>query len=336
MATLADVAARAGVSISAVSRVLRDAPGARVGADTRRRIHAVAAELGYRPNAAARALKSARTGVVALIVPDLTNALFTELMRGVEERAAECGYSVLLARAEGMDRPRETLDRLFGEGRIDGVIIQVGDAIDLDELRAVVDGTLPAVLVNSRRGDAVGSIVLDDEAASATAVHHLVELGHRRIGFAGGLPTNDAARRREAGFRSAMSAARLPVDERWVSALGYEPRQGRAAIAALVGGPPRPTAVVVANVNAALGALLEARTRGIRVPEDLSLVAVHDSWPAEITWPPLTCVRMPLRRLGADAVNAILERLAGGPVRHRVTSDPPPVLELRGSTAPPL
>ena len=109
MSTLSDVAALAGVSISAVSRVLSDAPSARVSAETRERIHAAAKQLDYRPNFVARALKFSRTNVIALVVPDLTNALFTELMHGVEEEAARRGYMVLLARAEGMPEGEESI-----------------------------------------------------------------------------------------------------------------------------------------------------------------------------------------------------------------------------------
>ncbi|MGN6327160.1 LacI family DNA-binding transcriptional regulator [Pseudolysinimonas sp.] len=336
MATLADVAARAGVSISAASRVLSNAPDARVGEGTRRRIQEAAAELGYRPNSAARALKSARSEVVALVVPDLTNAIFSELMRGVETRAAELGYLVLLARAEGMERGDEALGRLLGEGRVDGVVVQVGDAMDLDGYRDVLAGRVPAVLVNSRRGADVASVILDDQAATRRAVEHLVALGHGRIAYAGGLPGNDSAARRAEGFAEGMAAADLPVDARLVTDLGYTPQQGREAIARLLeAGSPPPTAVVVANVNAALGALLEARTRGLRVPEELSLVAVHDAWPAENTWPPLTTVRMPLYELGVAAMDGVYARIRRGELVHTVVRDPAPRLVVRGSTAPP-
>jgi LacI family transcriptional regulator len=335
MATLSDVAARAGVSISAVSRVLSNAPSARVSGETRRRIQEAAAELGYRPNFAARALKFSRTNVVALVVPDLTNAIFTELMRGVETRAHELGYMVLLARAESIEPGSEAIARLIGEGRVDGVLVQVGDAMDEDDLRSLLDGGVPAVLVNSRRSGHLGSVILDDASASRVAVEHLVELGHTRIALVNGLTTTDSAERRGAGFRAAMEAAGLPVPEELVTNFGYEPRQGRDAMRTLAQLAERPTAIVVANVNAAIGLLLEARILGLHVPEELSIVAVHDAWTAENTWPPLTTVRMPLFELGQLGMTAMVERITSGVVTDLVVGDPAPALVVRESTAPP-
>jgi len=334
MATLSDVAARAGVSISAVSRVLSNAPSARVSGETRQRIQDAAAELGYRPNFAARALKFSRTNVVALVVPDLTNAIFTELMRGVETRAHELGYMVLLARAESIEPGSEAIARLIGEGRVDGVLVQVGDAMDEADVRSLLDGGVPAVLVNSRRSTHQGSVILDDASGARIAVKHLVALGHRRIALINGLDTTDTAQRRGAGFRSAMAAAGLEVPVDYVTGLGYEPRQGREAMRVLAALSEPPTAVVVANANAALGALLEARILGLHVPHDLSMVAIHDAWTAENTWPPLTTVRMPLYELGRQSMTAMVERITGGAISDRVVDDPAPVLVERESTAP--
>ena len=336
MATLSDVAARAGVSVSAVSRVLSDAPSARVSAETRARIHAVARELDYRPNFAARALKFARTNVIALVVPDLTNAIFTELMHGVEEEAARRGYMVLLARAEGMPEGEESIPRLIGEGRVDGALVQVGDNMRPEDLRTLIDGKLPVVFINTLPLGHVGSVALEDERGIRMATEHLIDLGHSRIGFISGTTVTDTAIRRGKGFATAMHAAGLPVPEGFVTALGYEPRQGREALRLLMKHTEPPTAVVVANVNAALGALLEARTLGLRVPEDLSIVAMHDAWTAENAWPPLTTVRMPLHELGTHAMSAIFERITQGTVIDEVVSEPAPVLVIRESTAPPF
>jgi LacI family transcriptional regulator len=335
MANLSDVAKVAGVSISAVSRVLSNAPSARVSDETRQRIHEAARELDYRPNFAARALKFSRTNVVALVVPDLTNAIFTELMRGVEEEAQAHGYMVLLARAEGMPPGEESIPRLVGEGRVDGVLVQVGDNMREEDLTTLLGGRVPAVLINSTHRGHVGSVALEDERAARVAVGHLVGLGHTRIGLLNGVPEADTAVRRGIGFRAAMAEAGLRVEEGLVTTLGYEPRQGREALRELAASHARPTAVVVANVNAALGALLEARVLGIRVPEELSIVAIHDAWTAETTWPPLTTVRMPLYELGRNAMRAIYELITQGKVEDITVTDPPPELIVRGSTAPP-
>lgn len=335
MATLGDVAELAGVSISAVSRVLSNAPSARVSPETRQRIHDAARELDYRPNFAARALKFSRTNVVALVVPDLTNAIFTELMRGVEEEAQASGYMVLLARAEGMPPGEESIPRLIGEGRVDGVLVQVGDNMRPEDLTTLLGGKVPAVLINSTHRGHVGSVALEDASAARIAVEHLVRLGHTRVGLINGLPQTDTATRRGIGFRAAMEDAGLAIDESFVTTLGYEPHQGRAALRALAALPERPTAIFVANVNAALGVLLESRVLGIRVPEDLSIVAIHDAWTAETTWPPLTTVRMPLYEMGRLAMKALFERITQGTIEDLVVTKPAPELIVRGSTAPP-
>lgn len=334
MATLSDVAALAGVSVSAVSRVLSDAPAARVSVATRQRILDAAHQLGYRPNFAARALKSSRTDVIGLVVPDLTNAIFTELMRGVEDEALGRQYLVLLAREETMPG-LEWIDRLVGEGRVDGVIVQVGDEIARARLDALINGSTPVVLVNSSRGGRASSVALPDELAVRLAVEHLVSLGHRRIGLLNGSPQSDTAARRGRGFVAAMSEAGLEVDSTLVTALGYTVEQGREALRAVLDAGQPPSAVVVANVNAGFGVLIEARVRGVAVPEGLSVVAIHDVWTADSTWPPLTTVRMPLYELGRAAVGALSDLLRGGDPVDLLVSEPSPILIRRESTAPP-
>ena len=148
-ATLGDVAARAGVSISAVSRVLSNAPSARVSEATRQRIVDAASELHYRPNFAGRALKSARTQVIGLVVPDLTNALFTELMHGGEDEAAARGYTLLLGRADDVRPGGEVIGRLIGENRVDGMVVQVGDSVPTAGLGSLLESGAPIVLINS-------------------------------------------------------------------------------------------------------------------------------------------------------------------------------------------
>jgi LacI family transcriptional regulator len=191
------------------------------------------------------------------------------------------------------------------------------------------------VLVNSRRDGHVGSVILDDSASTRVAVDYLAGLGHTRIGLINGFPTTDTAQRRGDGFRDAMLKAGLDVRAEYETSLGYEPKQGREALRQLLTLDEPPTAVVVANVNAALGALLEARILGLRVPEQLSLVAVHDAWPAENTWPPLTTVRMPLYELGRASMRAMVDRISSEKMGDQVVTDPAPELIVRESAAPP-
>jgi len=202
-----------------------------------------------------------------------------------------------------------------------------------EDLTSILTGRVPAVLINSRREDHVGSVILPDEVGVAVAVNHLVGLGHTSIGLVNGLPTSDSAERRRTGFEQAMAAVGLPVNPDFVTALGYDPEQGRAAMRVVGALPARPTALVVANVNAALGLLVEARARGIHVPNELSIVAIHDAWTAAIAWPPLTTVRMPLYELGKRSMAAIVDRIRSNSIDDVVVANPAPVLVLRQSTA---
>lgn len=334
MTTLSDVARRAGVSVSAVSRVLRDAPGSGVSPQTRKRIKAAALELNYRPNFAGRALKSSRTDVIALVAPDLTNAFLTDLILGVEEEVARRGYMLLLGRSEDLEPGGDMINRLLGERRVDGMLIQVGDTTSHEQLHELVRADLPVIFVNSVDAGERSGVVLQDEEGARIATQHLVDLGHRRIGFLGGLPTTYTAKRRLAGFRATMRSAGLDLNSAWMTDRGYRPQQGRDALRHVMSQSERPTALVVANVNAAIGALKEAREFGPAVPADLSIVTIHDAWTAENTWPSLTAVRMPMYDLGKAAVAALHNRLHKLPSQSHVVTDPPPLLMRRESTRP--
>ncbi len=335
MATLGDVAARSGVSISAVSRVLSNHKSARVSEVTRARILQAARDLNYRPNFAGRALKSARTQVIGLVVPDLTNALFTDLLDGAESEARDRGYTVLLGRTDGQQPRGEVVAGLIGEGRVDGMVVQVGDGVDPASFGDLFDSPAPIVLINSSYPGHVGSVALDDRTGARLATEHLLELGHRRIAFANGLPESFTAERRRVGYHDALGSAGLSAPPELETRWGYTAESGRVALRQLMALPDAPTGLVMANVNAAVGALAEARLLGVGVPTDLSVVAVHDSWTAENTWPPLTAVKMQFHAMGRTAVSAVLRRIETGEMADEVIADPAPELVVRESTAAP-
>lgn len=334
MATLSDVAGRAGVSVSTASRVLTDAPSARVSGETRERIRRAARELEYRPNPAGRALRSARSDVVALVVPDLMNAIFVELVRGVEDAAIQHDYLVLMGRTEDIEPGGERARKLLENGRVDALLLQQGDRPVADDALGGFGATKPVVRINSAQAGAPGSATMPDDVGARLAVRHLVELGHERIAYAGGLPENPTSARRKDGFLAEMARAGLEADPDLMTSFGYTAPDGeRAAVALLSHGEP-PTAVFVANVNAAVGLLAEARRRGVGVPDGLSVVAMHDSWTAQNAWPPLTAVKMPWYELGRSAFEEAYRRINGGAPRALVVGDPAPQLLVRESTAP--
>jgi LacI family transcriptional regulator len=329
VARLVDIAQAAGVSVGLVSRVLNEDPVARATPETRQRILKAASDLGYRPNYAARALKFSRTDTISLVVPDLTNAMFTELMRGVEDESGALGYTVLLGRSESLTN-QDQISQLLDQGRVDGFLLQARDDESTQSLTALI-GSSPVVLINGRLDTHPGSVMIDDRAASGTAIDYLLVRGHRDIGLINGLRSSLTARLREEGYREALQRAGIRPVEAWITHLGYRALDAGPALAQIMQNGDRPSAVVVANVNAALGVLTRARELGLGVPEDLSVIAIHDAWTCDHTWPPLTTVRMPLYDLGARAVRTLHDRLRGSVGVDSVVDTVAPLVVERAS-----
>lgn len=330
--TLKEVAGRAGVSVSVASRALSGDPDARLAAETVQRVRSAAAQLNYLPDHRARALRSAKSGALGLVVPSVTNSIFAELFAGVQEAAAREGMTVLLAQVDG-DRP-QTLAGIVGHGRVDGAIVQRPETLSDRALLQLLSAGPPAVLFNSRLAGRVGSVTLADAEGAAVATKHVIALGHRRIAFIGGTRVHDAARRRRSGFIAAMHSAGLTVDPDLDVEAGWEAEAGARAATRLVDLPQPPTALVVASVNAALGATAAVQEAGVDVPGEMCVVAVQDTGFAAYFSPALTVVRMPLREAGAAAASMLLGHLRGNALRDITVDTPAPTLVVRRSTAP--
>lgn len=330
--TLAQVAMRAGVDRSVASRALNGDRKARMTPATRERIIAAAQELGYRPNAAARGLRTSIAGIVGLAIPDFANPVYAEIIKGAEQ-AANHGDRLLLTGSLGDERQVAAyLDRLV-PGRIDGLLLAAGE-ID-SSVRLRLDSLdLPWLLVNRRGKDVSRTLTLDDANGARLGTEHLLELGHRRIALIRGPEWADTSHRRETGFRAAMLAAGIPVDERLVNSTDYSYEAGARAMLRLLHSNDPPTGVVVANIAPAVGALHAAgAVSGIEVPRDCSVVAIHDLPIAEHSFPPLTTVRMPLEELGRRAVELLWQTGQDETVDEICTQ--PMQLIIRRSTAPP-
>ena len=256
-------------------------------------------------------------------------------MSGATDAAEEEDYTLLIGRSDRITQGSDTLRRLAGEGRVDGFVLQRSDDVSDQALESLVANDARFVLVTSRTPGRRGSVILDDVAGARLATEHLIALGHTRIALVGGIPSSDLSRRREQGYALALHEAGLRRRENLVRRLGHSPEMAAEAIESLAAGVPRPTAVVVANVNGAIGALTALRRLGIDVPEDMSVVAYHDEWVADHTWPPLTTVKMPYYEVGAQAVRSLVAQLRGSPAEDIVVDHPPPRLVPRSSTGPP-
>jgi LacI family transcriptional regulator len=336
VANLKDVARQAGVDPSTASRVLRDDPGQQVRPETRQRILDAARELRYRPNALARGLRTRRTDTLGLIIPSLDNLGFADVTHGIQTAAAAAGKMVVVVEADAVAGARNGVyERLIGDGRLDGLMVAFA-SVDDEQAAQLRDAQIPLVVVSGRNPGTPGSVVVDDERGSRAAVEHLVGLGHRRIGYLGLDADTDTARRLLSGYGSSMARAGIRIDPRWLAAGPPTERGGRAAVQAVLratAGDP-PTALFVANLMSALGALAALTDAGLSVPRDVSLVTFNDHPFAAHTAPSLTTIRMPNFRMGQEAVRMLLGAFAGEAVRDVLLDEAPEVV-VRGSTGAP-
>jgi LacI family transcriptional regulator len=330
--TLTDVARHATVDTSVVSRVINNDPILNIRDETRERVLASIKELGYVPNAVARSLRTARTGTLGLFLPDFVNPVYAEIISGAEAAAAERGYVLVTGSSTANGVTPQTYLDLLGQGRVDGLLL-AGEAPSAGVQDALSAIGLPYLLLNRRVRGSRRFVVLDDALAARLAVQHLVGLGHTRIGHLAGPSGADTARRRRVGYLAAVKAAGLTADPELIVAADYTPAGGATAMAALLARKRPPTAVLISNFAAAIGALSAALQAGVNVPAEVSVVTIHDSSLAGYLTPPLTAVRMPLAELGRRAVDILLTRSAGDSVEEVISG--PIELIVRGSTAKP-
>ena len=330
-ARLEDVANAAGVSKSTVSRVLSDDPTLSVRDETRARVRTLAQELGYRPHPVARALAVPATGALTLLVPNLSNPAYVEIIRGAYRRARERGYVLLCAEDFEDQEADEAFTELVEGGRVDGLLI--ASARPENRLtEALARHPVPHVFVNRLVPGAPANVTLDVERASRVAYEHLAGLGHTAIGHLAGPRDVQSARGREAEFLAAAAEAGLP--EPPVARGAFTPSGGAEAGERLLREHPQLTAVFTSSLAQAIGLLHVARELGRAVPADLSVIAYDELPVAAYLSPPVTTVAMPLSELGAAAVDTLVELLDGREPRSQVLGSEPVVVE-RASTAPP-
>lgn len=302
--TLQDVAHRAGVHKSIASRVLSGDPRASVSQDAQRRVREAARDLGYRPNALARGLRKKVSGAITLVIPDMSNPVYAEIVRGAEAEAQRSHYFLLLASA-----------------LIDDAVIG-----DLERDR------FPYVLVNRQAHEASRFVVTDDRGGSLLAVEHLIAHGHRRIGHIGGPPSAYTAVARATAYREALEHAAIPFDPGLLVHGEYSIAGGRDALRRLMELPDPPTAIFAASFQLAAGAVETAFRMGKRIPQDLSIVNIDETEFAATIPPGLTTVRLPLADMGREAVRMLLRAVAGEEGETQIVL-PQAGLVRRGSVA---
>jgi LacI family transcriptional regulator len=329
-ARIADVAARAGVGVATVSRVLNERRGVRPA--TRDRVVEAIQALNYRPSSLARGLSLQRTMVVAALLPWFTNPSAVQRVRGIVEGLGGSRYDLMVFDIESEDRQRDAFE-LFDRGdRADGLLV-VSTLPPESEVTRLRAARIPCVLIDAVHPQ-FPSIAVDDVAGGEIATRHLVELGHRRIALIGDPPPEfrfDWSRDRTRGYERALASAGIETRSEYVREGTRLPHVARAVAAELLSLPERPTAIFAASDTQAIGVLEAARSLGIQVPGQLSVIGFDDIEVAAYVG--LTTVRQPLLDSGRRGANLLLEALAGKtvePLRELL----PLELVVRSTTGP--
>jgi LacI family transcriptional regulator len=311
MPTIKDVARRAGVSPTTVSYVLT---GSRfVSPGTKARILDAIAELNYQPDQIARSLRAKRTMTVGMIVSDITNPFYADIVRGVEDMLRDRHYSLILCNSdEAPERELATL-QLLSRKRIDGLIL-VATGANVEALRAASLSGLPIVLVDRKLpGDWLDTVLVDDRQGAEIAVRHLLQRGHRRIGAIigrTGISTTDS---RRLGYEAALREFGVAVDPALIQNGQSTARGGAAAAQALLALAPRPSAIFAANNVMTVGLFLAIKEHGLRCPQDIAVIGFDDTvWLSAFT-PGVTTIAQPSYDLGERAAGLLLDRMTGQP-----------------------
>lgn len=333
--TLNDVAERAGVSASTVSRVLnKKATKHRISTETEALILQVAEELNYKANHLARGLRLSKTHTLGLIAPDISNPFFAYVIKRVQTIAHGLGYSLIVCNSnESLEMEVEQVSLLYRK-RVDGLIaLPVGQRYD--HFEEWIARGVPLVLLD-RSFDVldVDSVVVDNYRGAYDATEHLVQYGHERIALVQGLPGTYTSTARLHGYRDALSAYGIAIDDRLVVGGDFRQEKGYIETKLLLNLDPPPTAIFATGDLITLGALQAIYEEGLSIPDDVSLVSFDDFDFAPYLRCPLTAVQQPKETMGEMAVKLLVERLANGEmVRERRRIVLKPRLVMRQSVA---
>ena len=302
--TIKDVAKKAGVSIATVSRILNDLPG--YTAETRQTVLDVIQEIGYKPNAIARGLVNKHTNTIGVLLPSISSRLASVLLNGIENTAHHLDYSTIICNTERDGKRTLEYLEVLGEKQVDGIIIVSEWLRDLYE-EALVAMKIPVVLVLTVSSHLhIPHIKLDDRRAAYDATEYLIERGHKKIGMISGAENDQiAGLPRIEGYRQALADNSLTISEDRIVYGDFAYRSGIASMEKLFERCPDITAVFATSDEMAVGVLSWAYKKGVRVPDELSVIGYDDTQDAEMAIPPLTTVRQPVYEMGQGAVEML-------------------------------
>lgn len=309
MAKLIDVAKEAGVSVATVSRVLNNPET--VNADTQLRVQQAIKTLNFRPSRVAQRLRSKgrNSKIIGLVLPDIQNPFYVDVIKGIEEVMYENGYAAIMCNfAQDEKKERLYLDILKSES-IDGLIVAPVHGRDQKVVNLILSG-LPVICIDRGLSGIEADVVLvDNKKGAFEAVCHLIKLGHRRIAFISGLPQIPTSKERLAGYIAAFQEHQLPVDEALIKYGNSKHESGMRLTAELLDLPTPPTALFTGNNLITLGALETIHSRGVKIPHDIAMVGFDDMYWSFSLNPPLTAVRQPGFEMGKRAAEMLFQRI---------------------------
>ena len=307
--TIKDIAKKAGVSPTTVSRVLNNKPD--VSDETKKRIQQVIDELNYNPNGIARGLVLDKTHTLGLVIPDISNPFFPEVAKGIEDKAKEAGYSVIFCNTDNHTQGEKEAIELMKSKQVDGMIVSLAindqNKEELDELAAQ---DFPVVQIDRKIPESgFPAVVIDNQAAAYKATKYLIDLGHQKIAHISGDLEVKPAQDRLAGFKSALQEAGLSCKEELIREGDYSSQSGYREMKELLDLSEQPTAVFIANDLMALGAYEAVFEAGLKLPEDISIVGYDDIEVASVIRPALTTISQPEYQLGVEAAKLLINNL---------------------------
>jgi LacI family transcriptional regulator len=328
--TIDDVARLADVSIKTVSRVFNNGPNVRQ--TTRDRVFAAAKQLEYQPNQSARRLAANRTFVIGMLYDNPDSDYVIQIQTGALRACRAEGYHLLIhpLNAESPGLIEEVIG-MQRQATVDGFVVlqPVSDVHDLN--RAFVDQDIPAIRISQRPFQGLSWVSVTDKESAAEMTEHLLELGHRRIGFIVGHPDHGSSHDRLAGYRDALKRHHVAFDDELVEQGLYDHESGYSCAKRLLSLRPRPTAVFASDDHMAIGVLAAAHEIGLEIPRQLSVAGFDDTTFAGFAWPPLTTVSQPVAQIAQIATEVLLEQLQGRTnevTSHRIRAE----LVVREST----
>ena len=330
---LRDVARQAGVHPATASRALNPETRLLVSEETAKRVLAAATQLGYRPNAVARSLRTRRSHTVGVLIPDLNNPLFPPMIRGLEDRLAKAGYVALIGNTDGDDaRERQVFEQMLAR-HVDGYVLATAHLRN-PLLEEAVQAGVPVVLMNRMAADYdFPSVVVDNERGVKMAVSHLLALGHKKIACIAGPQDLSTGLDRYRGYQAAMAEAGLELAPGQVAfAHAFSIEEGQRCAAEILAAAGDCTAVAAGNDMLAVGCYLALDQAGLSCPADISVVGFNDMPFIDMLRPPLTTIAFPHYQVGTEAAQLLIERLNGASSKVKVLYLAPELI-VRRSTA---